>query len=90
MSGEAFGILEEALECGSEGCTRAAVAALWLRGQAGHVHDCSHHEALVREYCDVIDSKPIVPGLKCPAVACTPAPIAVQVPTLLADRKLIL
>lgn len=75
-----LGQLAEPIECGSEGCTNVAVAALWLRDQVGHVHDCKRHEALVREHCDVVASKPITPGMKCPALACTPTPIHTSLP----------
>lgn len=73
----------EPLQCGSQDCTEPAVVAFWLRDQAGHIHDCRRHEAAVREHCDVVSSKRITPGQPCPALACTPAPIATAVPTLL-------
>lgn len=58
----------EPTRCSAESCVAAAVEVLVLRGQPGHVHDCSRHAAEVREWCDVVESHPM-PCL----LACTPA-----------------
>jgi hypothetical protein len=62
--------VSEVLTCGSEGCDKPAVEALFLRNQIGHTHDCAEHAHDVREWCDVIDSGPIVDNV-CPAKVCT-------------------
>jgi hypothetical protein len=48
--------------CCSEGCRRTAVEALWFNNQLGHIHECAHHSAMVREWFDVAGSC----GLPCP------------------------
>ena len=56
--------------CSAEGCDREAVETLFLRDQTGHVHDCAQDAAVLREWCDVVHSLPIVDG-ECLAVVCT-------------------
>lgn len=69
------------LVCSTESCDRAPTEAIEFRGLMGHVHDCPAHAAVVREFCDVTHSAPIVDGV-CPAVACTGnRAIAVGYPT---------
>lgn len=69
------------LRCCSGTCTEPAVEALAFRDQPGHIHDCAKHAAIVREFCDVIISAPIVDG-DCPATNCTGnRPIGVGKPT---------
>lgn len=58
------------LTCSSEGCDEVAVETLFLRDQVGHVHDCAQDAAVLREWCDVTESLPIVDGV-CGAVSCT-------------------
>jgi hypothetical protein len=45
--------------CDSEGCTNLASTAIRFHGQAGHVHDCDHHAAVLREWCDVAEAVPM-------------------------------
>lgn len=45
--------------CSWEGCPRSAVAAARFHGQAGHVHDCSQHIAMLREWSDVAEVVPL-------------------------------
>lgn len=58
------------LTCSAEGCTNNATETLFLRNQIGHIHDCPQDAAVVREWCDVIHSEPIIDG-ECLAVTCT-------------------
>lgn len=39
--------------CSSEECEEPAAYAIAFRGQAGHVHDCIGHTAVLREWTDV-------------------------------------
>lgn len=57
-------------DCSSEGCDEPPVEALFLRDQVGHVHDCREHSHLLREWCDVVGSRPIVDG-ECSIEGCT-------------------
>ena len=59
-----------ALRCSSEGCDKDATETLFLREQVGHVHDCPEHAHDVREFCDVVLSRPILNG-ECMAAICT-------------------
>jgi len=58
------------LICSADGCDAPATETLFLRGQTGHVHDCPADAAIVREWCDVTSSSPIVDGV-CAAAVCT-------------------
>ena len=71
-------------ECGADGCSNRAVEVLVLRGQ-GHVHDCASCAAVVREFCDVVDSRPMTVGGSCPMLVCTPYPIANARPVALPE-----
>lgn len=51
------------MRCDSHGCGADAVAVLAFRGMPGHVHVCAGHEAVDREWADVIASSP----MPCPA-----------------------
>lgn len=69
------------LRCCSGTCAEPAVEAIAFRGQPGHIHDCAHHAAQVREWCDITASAAIVDGI-CPATNCTGnRPIGVGTPT---------
>jgi hypothetical protein len=68
-----------AIRCSSEGCEREAAETLFLSDQIGHVHDCSQHAALLREWCDVVHGEPLIDG-ECMAVFCTDDPIASDMP----------
>lgn len=72
--------MSERVTCSSEGCDDPAVEVLWLRDLPGHVHDCARHAHDVREWCDVVLSRPIIDG-RCSAVWCTVKPIATAMPT---------
>jgi hypothetical protein len=63
------------LPCSSEGCGEAATAAIRFHGQTGHVHDCSAHLAILREWADIAE---VVP-LPCPW-PCSPLPTRVDAP----------
>lgn len=49
-------------QCSWSGCTKTAAYAIRFHGQYGHVHECSEHQAVLREWADVSS---IVP-LPCP------------------------
>jgi hypothetical protein len=61
--------------CSWGDCEREATTALMFAGQAGHVHDCGPHTAIVREWSDVVESAP----MPCPW-ACSREPIRVEKP----------
>lgn len=68
------------MTCDAEGCTADAVVALMFRGMPGHVHVCARHEAIDREWGDVVASAP----MPCPeGCADNPLPTYREVPTLL-------
>lgn len=71
---------DEPLPCSSLRCDKPAAEVLSFRGQIAHVHDCTQHAALVREWCDVTASAPIING-RCPVPGCADAPIWVGKPT---------
>lgn len=71
--------MSEVIICSWEGCDQPAAEALVIRGQAGHVHDCRAHSAVLREWCDVQRSAEIAQGV-CP-FPCSAAPIHVSTPT---------
>jgi len=58
------------LICSADGCEQLATETLFLRDQIGHTHDCPQDAAVVREWCDVTSSTPIIDG-KCQAKTCT-------------------
>lgn len=70
----------DAVVCSSDDCDAAAVEVLVLRDQPGHVHDCAAHAAVVREWCDVVESYPMpcALGADCPALyVAQPMPLEV-------------
>lgn len=69
------------LPCDSVDCDQPAVEAFAFRGIPGHVHDCPEHAAILREFCDVSVSAPLVDGA-CPVPGCLDGPyLGVAVPT---------
>lgn len=60
--GRTFG--QQYWPCCWDGCDQPAAAAVTFVGQAGHVHDCAAHVAVLREWCDVAE----VVSLPCPWV----------------------
>lgn len=62
--------MSDVLMCSADGCDNTATETLFLRDQVGHVHDCPQDAAIVREWCDVTHSDPIIDG-ECQAAVCT-------------------
>lgn len=50
--------------CCWDGCDQPASYAVTFAGQAGHVHDCAAHVAVLREWSDVAE----IVNLPCPWV----------------------
>ena len=66
--------------CSWEECPAEAKHAMTFRGQLGHVHECDHHTAFLREWADV---ESVVP-LPCPHMH---GPKWVDIPRALPDDQ---
>lgn len=74
------------LQCSADDCTEPATEAMRLDRQAGHIHPCRREAAALREFCDVVQSAPVVDG-ECPWPPC-PVIARSQQPTPLPDDPL--
>lgn len=57
------------MRCDADGCTVDAVTVLAFRGMPGHVHVCATHEAVDREWGDVVASAPMPCPVGCERTA---------------------
>jgi hypothetical protein len=73
---------EGAVVCDVQDCSATAAVALRFKGQTGHVHVCRVHEAIDREWCEVVESA----SLPCPW-PCSTVVLFVAAPTALSPLE---